>query len=122
MPANSRDMSEQTYAEVNGKMPFDWNEFLRRAIAGEISNAELSDAKSISGSWVTCACGNQCAAIPRMPSALGGGPEDELLYALGIEFTDYVVSCEFVSAKETLERIEARSAELLAVMQQPEQP
>lgn len=99
-----------TYAETKNEAPFDWNEFLERAIKGGISKSEYLKAVELSESWVTCACGNQCSAIPRFS---GGCPVDMRLERLGIEFHDSVLLKLWEKAKEILERIEERSAQLI---------
>jgi hypothetical protein len=101
----------KTYAEAQGKTPFDWNEFLDRAIMGEISKDEYNNARYLSDNWVTCACGNQCDIIPRDRFSR---PKDPNLKKLGIIF-NYEIICEsYGAAKETLSLIEARSAKLIA--------
>lgn len=104
-----------TYAESKGAKPFDWNDFLRRAVAGEIlTNEEHLDACRLAHDWVTCACGNQCASIPRSNGS--GMPEDEELSNLGALFYSLIDDMEWDCAISTLSSIESRSAELLAQM------
>jgi hypothetical protein len=100
-----------TYAETKGEKPFDWNAFLDAAEAGEITNIEHREAERLAGDWVTCACGNQCAAIPRRA---GGSPEDHELWDLGGSFALQIERQKYDRARGVLKAIEARSAALLA--------
>jgi hypothetical protein len=108
-----------TYAEQAGHPPFDWNAFLDRALAGDVkpSGAEHEFASGLAQSWVTCACGNQCIAIPR--SALTGMPNDDELQILGSDFFDDIRRGHWRSAKSILAAIEARSAALIAALTEP---
>lgn len=75
-----------------------------------------------SNSWVTCACGNQCAIIPRDKM---GEPEDYVLFDLGMKFNDLMegvlniiddpaaLDDNINYLKYTLENIEKRSAYLI---------
>lgn len=99
-----------TYAESQNEAPFDWNEFLERAIKGDISHSEHLKAIKLANSWVTCACGNQCSSVPRFE---GGRPFDMRLGLMGIEFMTSVEFGYWRNAKEILERIEERSVELI---------
>lgn len=102
--------------------PFDWYSFLQKE---EYTINELYNAKRLAGDWVTCACGNQCAIIPRSGQ---GVPEDDELTSLGQEFyncivdmygnkldnfEDYTLKYLQNCAIKTLEKIEARSFELI---------
>ena len=106
-------MTHQTYAESSGAAPFDWNAFLERAMRGEVE--ALSDdyfqALSMSGRWVTCACGSQCDVIPRWSD---GSPRDSLLTDLGVRFYGAIRRASWAEARDTLAAIETRSAELIA--------
>ena len=96
-----------TYAEAKARPPFDWNAFL----ATEQSGTEWGIAANLASSWVTCACGNQCAALPRDS---GGQPKDMVLRRLGMKFMKAIDSAERDKARFVLAEIEARSAVLLA--------
>ena len=89
---------------------FDWNEFL---IGEGHSDEEWKQARLKSDEWVTCACGNQCATIPRIL----GVPVDATLLNLGIDFNRCIDKRNIKLAKETLFKIEARSSEILAQME-----
>jgi len=91
-------------------MAFAWNNFLSRAVLGYISYEEWKIAKALSSEWPTCACGNQCALIPRLPS---GCPRDTTLVSLGCSFSKQIFEQNFAAAKITLSLIETRSAQLL---------
>lgn len=104
-----------TYASTNGKKDFDWNAYLDACILLEVPATHDMVIKS--QSWVTCACGNQCAALPRVD----GKPKDRKLAKLGMDFMRYMQLSEMkpteahshlVNAKNTLHEIELR-AELL---------
>src|SRR5258706_9054437 len=71
----------KTYAESQGKKPFNWNAFLKKKT---YTPAELRKASRLAQSWVTCACGNMCAIIPR--DSFCDGPEDSQLSKLGTRF------------------------------------
>ena len=98
----------KTYTETQGKKPFDCNAFLNKE---EISEQEWEYAENLAGSWVTCACGNQCDVIERRP--INGVPKDEELFNLGMWFSVSIDNKDIEKAKETLLKIEKRSAELI---------
>lgn len=116
-----------TYAEKEGKAPFDWNAFLAKPI-DEYKASELYEAKNLAGDWVTCACGNQCDIIPRHSGKDGytsGVPIDKELQSLGQEFYEKISAIYYatynltakviqVQAVVTLHKIEKRSSELIA--------
>lgn len=72
------------YSESQGQPPFDWNEFLQKE---HITNLEYFEARKLARNWVTCACGNLCASIPRIPAekndGIPGQPVDHELAILG---------------------------------------
>ena len=107
----------KTYAESKNKLPFNWNLFLKNARKGRTTEIEEENALSLAGTWVTCACGNQCDAIPR---TMTGMPLDSTLIRLGADFTCYIQDKEWEYATEILSNIEARSSELLIAMEQPQ--
>jgi hypothetical protein len=98
-----------TYAEVQGARPFDWYAFLAKPTHHQ---DEWHLATNLAGEWVTCACGNQCSAIPR---ELCGAPQDEQLYELGCAFARQILAEDVAAARLTLDFIERRSALLLTV-------
>lgn len=104
----------KTYAEEEGVEPFNWHAFLELAIEDAITGQESLDAIDEAEDWVTCACGNQCALIPRDPNH--GSPLDEKLRELGVNFMLAIGSCDYQGAKIILTRIEQRSSEILTAM------
>lgn len=111
----------KTFAETKGEPPFDWNAFLAK---DQFTEDEMIKALDLSGEWVTCACGNLCAALPRTPD---GEPLDCELAKLGCEFNEAICSMEafhrWINTKEIIKwrdkargilaQIEKRSIELL---------
>lgn len=75
----------KTYAETRGAAPFNWTQWLTQQEelikSGQpLSDPEWEGAKTRAKSWVTCACGNQCAVIPRNSE---GKPYDTVLTEIG---------------------------------------
>lgn len=97
----------KTYAESEGKEPFDWSEFLNKE---NITEEEWTNAYLLSNEWVTCACGNQCDLIPRNDDGI---PKDLELNLLGCFFHNHIASRRIDDAKQTLKAIEKRSAYLI---------
>lgn len=98
----------QPYQKLKRRSVTNWPALLDACILlGVGATDEMKDKAS---EWVTCACGNQCAALPRDAD---GSPQDSILYDLGINFSDQVANDNLVKAKKTLERIEKRSTKLL---------
>jgi hypothetical protein len=97
-----------TYAETWEKKTFDWNAFLENP--PEKRSEEHKLAIYLSGNWVTCACGVQCSSIPRNPE---GMPYDCISKYLGVKFDLKIRNCFWEEAKETLDKIEKRSAEII---------
>lgn len=109
--------TEITYAESKGNEPFDWNLFLDDRIHERYLNSTSNeDAEIKAEQWVTCAVGNQCAAIPRRENG-SNAPADEELFRLGVEFSGNIELRDWRTAQIILRRIETRSAEILAEMQ-----
>lgn len=97
-----------TYAESIGDRSFNWFKALS---APKITRVEWKLLHGKASSWTTCACGNQCAILPRDDD---GGPDDDRLYYLGITFYVRVRRRDRAGAIETLHAIEKRSAFLIA--------
>jgi hypothetical protein len=97
----------KTYSEKQGEKPFDWFEFLTRE---NLNDGDWLYAKDKAISWVTCACGNQCAIIPRKTAEgnINGEPLDKVLKLLGgdegffyaIQEKDAKLAIEFLLAIE----------------------
>lgn len=92
------------YTETRGWNPFDWNKELSKR------DKDWYYLKRMSSRWVTCACGNTCAIIPRDDK---GMPYDTVLSDLGHLFYEKVCDMNTRGAKATLKKIEARSSELI---------
>lgn len=112
-------MSDRTYAETTGRAPLDWNKWLDDAIEKTPDRDGLYDAVMRAREWTTCACGNQCAIIPRDEY---GEPLDEELAALGsafyaclntASFDPELAPCKLCEAKTILGDIEARAAAVI---------
>jgi len=103
-----------TYSQKKLKGTINWTSFLAKAVAGKYTQDshrfEYEFAIDKALSWVTCACGNQCAAIPRDKK---GMPDDWLLMDLGSEFARHIFTCKWGRAKRVLCMIEERSAVIL---------
>jgi hypothetical protein len=113
----------ETYAEQEGEIPFDWNAFLA-CDPKTLSTDNASEAREKAHMWATCACGNQCAVLPRCEQ---GGPLDPELRSLGYAFANILervhtaiweqdykeAATQMNDAKATLALIEVRSATLL---------
>ena len=78
----------KTFAKTRNVAPFDWNAFLAK---DKFTEAEMINALNLAGEWVTCACGNLCAALPRNPN---GEPLDYELADLGNKFYEALCSME----------------------------
>ncbi len=116
----------KSFAAVSGYKPFNWTRFLMRK---RYTVSELEEARSLSGEWVTCACGVQCAALPRAVSNSDrftrNEPLDHELSRLGMAFHDRIIELRDAvrdgtpfsrrrdAAAATLRAIERRSAKLL---------
>jgi hypothetical protein len=68
------------------------------------------------GDWVTCACGEQNARIPREPGSKGRPADDDLAY-LGMDFYSAVTRQDPFGARAVLVKIEHRAAEILAELE-----
>jgi hypothetical protein len=96
--------------KITNRSRFNW--WLAIQYAEKTQDSDFKDQLAhLASDWVTCACGNQCAIIPRH---FTGAPEDDVLYEEGKNFYEYVESEDWAKAKETLKKIEERSAEVIA--------
>lgn len=87
----------------------------------------IDDLENAAADWKICAVGNLCDAIPRLES---GSPDDRILNALGIDFSNYVDGMNLAFRKSdedkyndkrqlalhTHKRIEERATEMLIAM------
>ncbi len=120
-PAVTRpDAQTPTFAETQGQPPFDWNAHIQRGLAGLVSDDEWALSYISARKWVTCACGNQCASIPRYKDGDDfsgpGRPADWVLNYLGGRFYGAIMDRDYTNAKRILTTIERRSAEILREM------
>lgn len=105
-------MLNQTYSETKGEAPFNWFEFLKDRREGKpIDDAEIAEARIKAESWVTCACGNQCARIERTDC---GVPFDNELYNYGQKFYLAIENEDWDWALTLLMKIEKRVSDLMA--------
>ena len=104
---------KKTYAETRrgrGK-PFDWQKEIKSRKRNGLGSTEKLRIRSMS--WVSCACGNQCAVIPRDDI---GRPLDEILLDLGGAFAGDVDLADWDEALSTLVKIERRSFYIIETM------
>lgn len=73
-----------------------------------------SSLKELAKSWVTCACGHQCAIIPRQEN---GVPIDSELAELGSDFYEAISLRNTTQAIRILQQIEKRSTFLIQQIQ-----
>lgn len=105
-------MENLTYAESKNEKPFDWKAKLESIIdnEGSIGYDEHLKLSKMAGEWVTCACGNTCAIIPR---GVDGSPKDGRLHALGVSFYTKIYCYQWTAALGLLDQIEDRAAKLI---------
>lgn len=107
---------DKSYCATEGCAPFDWPAFLDNP--PELHSPEHLGAIGLAYRWVSCACGQQCAIIPRYDSDdegySPGCPIDGTLAQLGGSFATLIFSAYWSQARVTLAGIEARSAVLIA--------
>lgn len=99
---------EKVYAETRGAKRFNWFEELAKRI--KKNSGPIVKLSKKAESWTTCACGNQCAALPRDD---GGEPLDGELSDLGVQFFSKVSMAQWHDALDILKQIEVRSFTLL---------
>jgi hypothetical protein len=108
--------STKTYSESRGVPKVNWWDKLEEAKRRGVTDDEHRELKNLAGSWVTCACGNQCDALPRYIDELKNGmPTDKLLACLGSDFFYAIFEQDWLSAEDTLTQIEQRSSYLLSL-------
>lgn len=100
---------DKTFSETVGLAPFDWRKELLAQQDGKGTKNKYWLYKRASA-WITCACGNQCAIIPR----IDGVPKDSLLRGLGACFYVDIIAEQWSKALTTLDQIESRAAILIA--------
>jgi hypothetical protein len=130
------EITNLSYAEVKGEKPFNWLEYLSRPIE-QYEGEDVEGAERRSASWVTCAVGNLCAAIPRREFTQE--PMDWALCTLGLKFhnilsewRDYYMEVNPTAyphqerlrgeALDCLRQIEQRSIEVLTELKEGTYP
>ena len=103
----------RTYSETQNSAPIDWTDRLTQALQTKPDEQTANLYITESLSWVTCACGNTCAALPRNEN---GMPEDVKLRRLGVTFNEKIERRQWQKALDTLVKIEKRSTKLLMKM------
>lgn len=98
----------KVYAETRGAKRFNWFEELAKRI--KKNSGPIVKLSKKAESWTTCACGNQCAALPRTKD---GEPLDHELSELGVDFFNKVHFASWHDALDILKKIELRSFKLL---------
>jgi hypothetical protein len=73
----------KTYAEKKKEKTINWSKFLKQKCEDMHEN-EVTQRRWDAEDWVTCACGNQCAIIPR---DMDGVPKNRKLRELGVKFS-----------------------------------
>jgi len=106
----------KTYAETQGKTPFNWYTELQKRIDTRRRDPDIR-LEWMAQDWVTCACGRQCDVIPRDKD---GSPLDSKLRSLGCYFYCDIRGRDWRTAQKTLSEIESRSAILIAEEQAKE--
>ncbi|HEX3818623.1 MAG TPA: hypothetical protein VHW03_10075 [Chthoniobacterales bacterium] len=97
--------------EIRFDESFNWLAVLKDLAAGmPISRGQHGELIDLAGNWPTCACGQLCAALPRLQD---GCPADDETAWLGVGFFQQVRHARWSEALRTFHRIEARTEELL---------
>ena len=99
----------------NNKLKFDpknWDWYAYLDASDEVKESYSVEALDLASSWVTCACGQLCDALPK---SFNQRPADDHLRYLGEVFMDSIESRAYISAKATLDNIEIRTAYLLTL-------
>ena len=89
---------------------FNWYTELNKATKSEPSEETYLYLIKRAGSWVTCACGELCKALPRKPN---GQPKDHKLFKAGCLFAVCIDDKNWRKALVVLNKIEARTSQLL---------
>ena len=92
------------------KIKFNWYTELNKAIKSEPDEETYEDLKTRALSWVTCACGQLCKALPRN---LKDKPLDRQLATFGIDFAACIYIKKWADSLAILDHIEARTTVLL---------
>lgn len=111
----------KTYSEQKSAPIIDWNRIISDLKSGKIQKRTVTGHRTEeftlimtnARSWVTCACGNQCAIIPRTPA---GRPLDPWLAAAGNYFPEAIEDGEsdnYLLAERALKSIEQYSERVI---------
>ena len=87
---------------------------LKKKAAGKPGPYFIQRQMDKANDWVTCACGKQDPRIPRKSWLRSFAPEDDRLRVLGLLFAEYLDIDNPEGALKCLEKIERRSAKILA--------
>ena len=104
-------MKPLTYAASVGAKQTNWPRVLKAAIKNEPTKKRHNELRNLAGGWPTCACGNQCAIIPRDGS---GTPYDYFLCENGWKFYTSVLGRAWEDALADWYKIEERAAHLIS--------
>jgi hypothetical protein len=87
---------------------WDWYEFFKAS--DKRKEKYWREACNLANSWVTCACGQVCSALPK---ASWGQPMDDELRQLGSSFDKHIRKRRYGEAEKILDKIESRTVLLL---------
>lgn len=96
-----------------------WPKAIDRVLQAQKTNPKAGftiNEKNKASDWPDCACGVQSKAIDRETDDWGnptGAPTDHKLFRLGCSFSSAIHRNKPAKAKEILDAIEARAAELI---------
>lgn len=97
---------------------YDWPMILDSLEDNKIDEIHFKEIDDAASEWPTCACGNLCKGLPRKED---GTPVDQILFRRGVRFSESIhevmngddIEYQLVAAREALNGIEERTAELL---------
>ena len=96
------------------KTEFNWYTELDKAIKSEPSRETYIELNRRAFDWVMGACAQLCKALPR---DLNGRPEDRQLFFWDSAFADCILAKHWYQALDILNKIEARTSQLLKEQQ-----
>lgn len=105
-----RDVMTQRPNVAAGKVIVNWDLELLALKRNPEDKHRWKKLRVAAASWVTCACGEQCATIPR---DLSGKPKDKELTMAGLKFNFAIEAEDRAEARHWLNIIEQRSADLI---------
>jgi hypothetical protein len=107
----------KSYAETKRLTPVDWHTFLKLPL-GKVTPSLMSKMVRKSEAWVSCACGNQCAIIPRRNN---GRPLDEELAQFGGYFFSNIVTPQEAHQEDNVKAYNVRRKNARTTLRQVEQ-